>query len=62
MKREVPVEQLQEEAMMKVRRFSEAQVVRILQELDYGMLVVQAPRKNGVSPATVRCWKAKHLG
>jgi putative transposase len=47
---------------VKTRRYSEAQVFRILQEVDSGVPVVDAARKNGVSPATIHRWKTKYGG
>ena len=47
---------------MKTRRYSEAQVFRILQEVDSGTTVVDAARRHGVSPATIHRWKAKYGG
>ena len=47
---------------MKTRRYSEAQVVRILQEVDGGKPVVIAARDYGVSRATIHRWKARYGG
>ena len=47
---------------MKTRRYSEAQVFRILKEVDSGCPVVDAARKHGVSPATIHRWKARYGG
>ena len=47
---------------MKTRRYSEAQVFRILKEVDAGCLVVDAARNHGVSPATIHRWKSKYSG
>ena len=47
---------------MKTRRYSEAQVFRILKEVESGMPVVNAAREHGVSPATIHCWKSKYSG
>lgn len=47
---------------MKTRRYSEAQVFRILKEVDSGVPVVDAARRNGVSPATIHRWKSKYGG
>ncbi len=47
---------------MKTRRYSEAQVFQILQEVDAGCPVVDAARKHGVSPATIHRWKGKYGG
>jgi putative transposase len=47
---------------VKARRFSEAQVLRILQEVDGGKSVVIAAREHGVSGATIHRWKARYGG
>lgn len=47
---------------MKTRRYTEAQVFRILQEVDAGSQVVDVARKYGVSPATIHRWKSKYSG
>ncbi len=47
---------------MKTRRYTEAQVFRILQEVDSGKPVVVAAREHGVSPATIHRWKSKYGG
>ena len=47
---------------MKTRRYSEAQVFRILKEVDDGCPVVDAAREHGVSPATIHRWKSKYGG
>jgi len=47
---------------VKTRRYSEAQVFRILKEVDDGYPVVDAARKHGVSPATIHRWKSKYGG
>ncbi len=47
---------------MKTRRYSEAQIYRVLQEVDAGCPVVDAARKHGVSPATIHRWKSKYGG
>ena len=47
---------------MKVRRYSEAQVFRILKEVESGVEVVNAAREHGVSPATIHGWKSKYAG
>ncbi|MFC2072939.1 transposase [Chloroflexota bacterium] len=36
---------------MKTRRYSQGQIFRILQEVDFGTMVVDAARKHGVSSA-----------
>jgi len=47
---------------VKTRRYSEAQVFRILKEVDDGCPVVDAARRHGVSPATIHRWKSKYGG
>lgn len=47
---------------MKTRRYSEAQIVRILGEVEAGMLVVEVARQHGVSPATIHRWKGRYGG
>jgi putative transposase len=47
---------------MKQRRYSEAQVIRILQEVDSGKPVVIAAREHGVSRATIHRWKSRYGG
>jgi putative transposase len=47
---------------VKVRRYSEAQVFRILKEVELGVEVVNAAREHGVSPATIHRWKSKYAG
>ena len=47
---------------MKTRRYSEAQVIRILREVDSGKPVVIAAREHGVSRATIHRWKARYSG
>jgi putative transposase len=47
---------------VKTRRCSEAQVFRILKEVESGMPVVNVAREHGVSPATIHRWKSKYGG
>jgi putative transposase len=47
---------------VKTRRYSEAQVFRILKEVDDGCPVVDTARKHGVSPATIHRWKSRYSG
>ncbi len=47
---------------MKTRRYMEAQVFRILKEVNSGMPLVNAAREHGVSPATIHRWKSKYGG
>jgi putative transposase len=46
----------------KTGRYSEAQVFRILKEVESGMPVVNAAREHGVSPATIHRWESKYGG
>jgi len=45
---------------VKAKRHSEAQIFRILEEIESGMMVVDAAWEHGVSPATIRRWKSKY--
>ena len=47
---------------MKRKRFSEEQIIRILQEADVGMKVADLCRKYGFSDATFYNWKSKFGG
>ena len=47
---------------MKTRRCSEAQVFRILKEVETGMPVVNTAREHGISPATIHRWTSKSGG
>ena len=47
---------------MKTSRFSEAQVLKVLQEVDAGKSVVMAAREHGVSGATIHRWRARYGG
>jgi len=47
---------------VKTRRYSEAQIFRILKEVESGMPVVNAAREHRVSPATIHRWKSKYGG
>jgi len=47
---------------VKTRRYSEGQVLRILQEVDGGKPVVIVAREYGVSRATIHRWKARYGG
>jgi putative transposase len=48
--------------MMKRSRFSEEQIIAILQEQKAGAKMVEVCRKHGVSDATFYKWKAKYGG
>jgi len=45
---------------VKTRRYTEAQVLCILKEVDSGIPVVNAGREHGVSPDTINRWKSKY--
>ena len=47
---------------MKTTRYTEAQIFRILQEVDAGAAVVDTARRHGVSPATIHRWKSRYGG
>ncbi len=47
---------------MKTRRYTEAQVFRILKEVETGSQIVDVARKHWVSPATIHRWKSKYGG
>ncbi len=47
---------------MKGSRFSENQIISILNEAEAGMLVKDVCRKHGISDATYYKWKSKYGG
>jgi putative transposase len=47
---------------VKVKRYSEMQIFRILKEVESGVPVVSAAREHAVSPATIHRWKSKYAG
>jgi len=44
------------------KRFTEEHIIRILQEAEAGMKVIDLCRKHGISDATYYNWKAKYGG
>jgi putative transposase len=47
---------------MRKRRFTEAQIVSVLKELEVGATATELGRKHGVHPNTISAWKAKYGG
>ena len=47
---------------MKKSRFSEAQIVGVLKEVELGAKVVETCRKHGISEPTYYKWKSKYGG
>ena len=47
---------------MKKSRFTEAQIIRILKEVEDGRMVKEVCREYGMSDATYYNWKAKYGG
>ena len=47
---------------MKKSRFSESQIVGILNEVEAGLKVADVCRKNGISNQTYYVWKSKYGG
>jgi putative transposase len=47
---------------MKKKRFSEAQIMAILQQQQSGQTVAQIVREHGLSETTFHAWKSKHAG
>ena len=54
--------QRKETLIVKGKRYSEQQIVRILQEIDGGRTVAEMCRQYGVSEATVYRWKRQYRG
>ena len=47
---------------MKKSRFSESQIVAVLEEVDAGRAVAKVIRRHGISQATYYAWKSKYGG
>jgi putative transposase len=47
---------------MRKSRFSEAQIVAILKEVEAGVPVAEVTRKHGISRATYFTWRSKYAG
>ncbi len=47
---------------MRKSRFTETQIVSILEEHDAGAMFVELGRRHGVYPNTVAAWKSKYGG
>ncbi len=47
---------------MKKSRFTEAQIVAVLKEIDGGAAATAIARRLGVHPNTIRAWRDKYAG
>ena len=52
----------EEDPIVKKKRYTEEQIVRILGEVERGKTVVAVCREYGVSEQTVHRWKSKYRG
>ena len=53
---------ISQEVLMKQSRFTETQIVSILEEADAGRQVKDLCREHGISPSTYYQWKSKPQG
>jgi putative transposase len=51
-----------EDTFMKSKRYTEEQILRILQEIESGKTVAETCRKYSVAEATVYRWRQKYRG
>ncbi|HUZ49130.1 MAG TPA: transposase [Candidatus Dormibacteraeota bacterium] len=47
---------------MKKSRFTEAQIVAVLKELDAGVPAAELARQNGIHANTIRLWRDRYAG
>jgi putative transposase len=47
---------------VKKSRFTEAQIVAVLKELDAGIPVAELARQNGIHANTIRLWRDRYAG
>ncbi len=47
---------------MRKSRFTEAQIIAVIRELDAGRAAAELARKHGVHVNTIRAWRAKYAG
>ncbi len=50
------------ETHLKKTRFTEAQIVAILKELDAGTAATELARRHGIHANTIRLWRDKYAG
>ncbi len=47
---------------MKKTRFTEKQILQVLQEFETGISAIEISRKHGISNATIYNWRSKYAG